>query len=69
MLMIFSKGSLLRVKGFVPIGLEEILRRLKAADDDEIPGIAGFMGRCLTLDPAERPDAQELLKDPWLAGV
>jgi serine/threonine-protein kinase SRPK3 len=67
--MTSSKGSLLRVKKFRPIGLEDILRKLKAADDDEIPGIAGFMGRCLTLDPAERPDAQELLNDSWLAGV
>jgi serine/threonine-protein kinase SRPK3 len=64
-----SKGSLLRVKDFTPVGFEEVLCELKAADDDEIPGLARFMGRCLSLDPTERSDAQKLLKDPWLDGV
>ena len=50
----------------VPRGLDRILGEFKLVDDEELPRLASFMGRCLTLDPASRPTAQELLKDPWL---
>ena len=51
---------------FAPTTLEDILRRLEAVDESEIPGTAAFLRRCLTLDPKLRPSALELLKDRWL---
>ncbi|KAF8346495.1 kinase-like domain-containing protein [Amanita rubescens] len=61
-----EKGMLLHTNKFMPTTLEVILRRLKAVDEDEIPGTAAFLHRCLSLDPKLRPSAQELLKDSWL---
>ncbi|EDQ99862.1 uncharacterized protein LACBIDRAFT_315201 [Laccaria bicolor S238N-H82] len=51
---------------FAPSSLEDILRGLNVVDESEIPGIATFLRRCLTLGPKVRPSAQELLKDGWL---
>ena len=59
-------GTLLHTNKFMPITLEVILRSLEAVDEDEIPGTAAFLRRCLSLDPKLRPSAQELLKDSWL---
>jgi serine/threonine-protein kinase SRPK3 len=68
-----SLDKCLRVDGllhtnndFAPSPLEDILRGLEAVDEKELPGTAGFLRRCLTLDPKLRPSAQELLKDSWL---
>lgn len=36
---------------------------------DDVLQLERFMRRCLAIDPAERPTAEELLKDPWLAEV
>ncbi|KXN85126.1 Serine/threonine-protein kinase SRPK [Leucoagaricus sp. SymC.cos] len=46
--------------------LEDFFQHLKVLDEDEIPGAADFIRKCLTLDPKLRPTAQELLKDDWL---
>ena len=46
--------------------LEDILRSLRVVDKNDIPGVAAFLSRCLTLDPKLRPSAQELLGDSWL---
>lgn len=62
-----EKGTLLHTNSdFAPTTLEDILRGLEAVDENEIPGTAAFLRRCLTLDPKLRPSAQELLKDSWL---
>ncbi|KAJ7102514.1 kinase-like protein [Mycena belliarum] len=37
--------------------------------EPEVNGMAFFIRRCLCLNPDERPTAEELLQDPWLAGV
>ena len=36
---------------------------LTNVDEKNIPGTAGFLRRCLTLDPKQRPSEQDLLKD------
>lgn len=60
-------GTLLHTNSdFAPSSLEDILRGLNVVDESEIPGIATFLRRCLTLGPKVRPSAQELLKDGWL---
>jgi serine/threonine-protein kinase SRPK3 len=59
------KGSLLRVVDFTPGSLEEILYELGVIKVDEVPGLAAFLTRCLTLDPSSRPIAFELLSDDW----
>jgi len=59
-------GSLLRVTDFMPTNLEEILYGLGTVQADDVPGAAAFMRRCLALDPASRPSAQQLLNDKWL---
>jgi serine/threonine-protein kinase SRPK3 len=64
MLLHTAKGKF--VPEFVPTILEDRLRRLEAVDENEIAGVAGFLRRCLTLDPKLRPSAQELLEDRWL---
>ncbi|KAF9785473.1 kinase-like domain-containing protein [Thelephora terrestris] len=46
--------------------LEDFLRSLAVVDESDIPGVAAFLRRCLTLDPKLRPSTQELLKDSWL---
>ncbi|KIJ92047.1 hypothetical protein K443DRAFT_459647 [Laccaria amethystina LaAM-08-1] len=62
-----EKGGLLHTNNdFAPCPLEDISRGLEAVDEKELPGTAGFLRRCLTLDPKLRPSAQELLKDSWL---
>ncbi|KAF5358128.1 hypothetical protein D9756_001162 [Leucocoprinus leucothites] len=62
-----ENGTLLQLNGdFQPTSLEAILGSLGAMDENDIPGAAAFMRRCLTLDPRLRPSAQELLKDSWL---
>ena len=48
------------------VPLETVLGRLKVVDENDVPGVVGFLRRCLTLDPKLRPSAQELLKDSWL---
>ena len=60
-------GMLLRTNDdFKPTPLEDFLRSLEVVDENDIPGVVGFLRRCLTLDPKLRPNAQELLKDSWL---
>ncbi|KXN81041.1 Serine/threonine-protein kinase SRPK [Leucoagaricus sp. SymC.cos] len=60
-------GTLLHTNSdFQPTSLEDFFQHLKVLDEDEIPGAADFIRKCLTLDPKLRPTAQELLKDDWL---
>jgi serine/threonine-protein kinase SRPK3 len=61
-----SEGSLLRVADFTPSNLEEILYELAVVEASEVPGLAAFLSRCLTLDPSLRPTARQLFKDKWL---
>ncbi|EKM77126.1 hypothetical protein AGABI1DRAFT_122191 [Agaricus bisporus var. burnettii JB137-S8] len=49
-----------------PSPIEDLFRALGALKEEEIPGAANFIRRCLTLDPRLRPSAQELLNDHWL---
>jgi serine/threonine-protein kinase SRPK3 len=60
-----SKGSLLRAVDFTPGSLEGILYNLGVFKVDEVPGLAAFLTRCLTLDPSSRPTALELSLDEW----
>jgi serine/threonine-protein kinase SRPK3 len=60
------KGSLLQVTDFKPTNLEEILYGLGTVQEDDVPGVAAFMRRCLALDPTSRPSALQLLNDKWL---
>lgn len=50
----------------MPSSLENILYGLGAVQVDDVPSVAAFMRRCLTLDPASRPSALELLNDKFL---
>jgi len=64
-----DSGELLSTKeGVRPASLENNIRDLQAVDEDDVLGVAGFIRRCLVLDPALRPSAKELLKDDWLRG-
>jgi serine/threonine-protein kinase SRPK3 len=63
---LLSKGSLLRVHNLFPSSIERCLRPYKVLDEQEIPPIAAFIRRCLTIDPSARPTALELLDDEWL---
>jgi serine/threonine protein kinase len=51
-----------------PGPLEAILKQHKV-HDQEIPSIVQFIHKCLALDPRKRQSADQLLSDPWLAGV
>jgi serine/threonine-protein kinase SRPK3 len=62
-------GTLLRLTDFTPSSLEEIFAGIGIIDPSDIPPIATFLRRCLTIDPTLRPSALELLKDSWLEGV
>jgi serine/threonine-protein kinase SRPK3 len=59
-------GSLLRVAELFPQSIESCLANYLVLGEDEVAGIAGFMRRCLTIDPSARPTASELLEDNWL---
>ncbi|XP_006463037.1 hypothetical protein AGABI2DRAFT_119847 [Agaricus bisporus var. bisporus H97] len=62
-----DKGSLLHTDGNLqPTPFENFFRILQVLNEDEIPGVTGFIRKCLTLDPRLRPTAQELLNDEWL---
>lgn len=62
-------GALLRATNLTPSNYEEILRAIGTVDEDDATSIATFIRRCLTIDPASRPTALELLKDTWLQDV
>jgi serine/threonine protein kinase len=38
-------------------------------NEEDVLSTAAIVQRCLKLDPAKRPTAEELLLDPWFAGV
>ncbi|KAF7761326.1 hypothetical protein Agabi119p4_10735 [Agaricus bisporus var. burnettii] len=62
-----DQGALLHTnEHFQPSPIEDLFRVLGALKEEEIPGAANFIRRCLTLDPRLRPTAQELLNDQWL---
>ena len=46
----------------------EILRR-NCADDESTDALVTFLRKVLVLDPALRPTAAEVLKDPWFQSV
>lgn len=37
--------------------------------DEDVLSTAAIMQKCLKLDPAQRLSAEELLIDPWFAGI
>ncbi|EAU81703.2 CMGC/SRPK protein kinase [Coprinopsis cinerea okayama7 len=48
--------------------LEQQLSPLRQTfSDHDVDELIRFMRRCLTIDPASRPTADELLQDPWLS--
>jgi serine/threonine protein kinase len=49
--------------------LADLIREYKELEDEEMQMIVALMKRCLRLDPANRPTADELLLDPWWKGV
>jgi serine/threonine-protein kinase SRPK3 len=51
-----------------PYSLEDILYAFGKIPTDDLPNVAAFIRRCLTLDPAARPSAPELLNNKWLEG-
>jgi serine/threonine-protein kinase SRPK3 len=59
------------MQGLSPITMEQCLRLNKAMNENQrdIPAAAGFILRCLTIDPSARPTALELLDDEWLKDV
>lgn len=61
-------GNLLRVENFSSASIDDILIELQVNRED-VPGAAAFICRCLTLDSALRPTAQELLHDTWLESI
>jgi serine/threonine-protein kinase SRPK3 len=62
-------GELLRFKEPSPHNLEDRIADYKHLNKADIASAAIFMRRCLTIDPAVRPSALELLDDEWLRGV
>ncbi|KAG1736898.1 kinase-like domain-containing protein [Suillus paluster] len=48
---------------------EDIIYTLGTVQTDDVPGVAAFMRRCLTLDSASHASALELLNDKWLEDV
>ena len=46
--------------------IEDCLRVYRRLNEEDIGPTAVFMRRCLTIDPASRPSALELLEDEWL---
>lgn len=51
---------------FIGIKTSRLFRQLDVWHEDEIPLVADFIRKCLTLDPKLRPTAQELLSDSCL---
>ncbi|KAF8072141.1 kinase-like domain-containing protein [Lyophyllum atratum] len=64
-------GELLRVKNerLIPQPIEDCLATYKHVDKNIITPAAAFIRRCLTIDPAARPSASDLLQDQWLRDV
>ncbi|OCH93607.1 hypothetical protein OBBRIDRAFT_811058 [Obba rivulosa] len=60
-----KEGRLLRIDNLSPDPIEERLRKYAFIYKD-VPGTAAFIRRCLTIDPRDRPTAQQLLEDGWL---
>jgi serine/threonine-protein kinase SRPK3 len=68
-----SLGSLLRISDLIPTSLERVINGterpfLKPNDmpDTEIPIFIDFLQSMLTIDPAHRKSAAELLRHEWL---
>jgi len=51
---------------YTPTTLEDLLRNLSTIDENDIPGVTGFLHKCLALNPNMRASAEELLEDNWL---
>lgn len=64
----FDEDGNLRVENFSSASIDNILIELQVNRED-VPGAAAFIRRCLTLDSALRPTAQELLHDTWLESI
>jgi serine/threonine-protein kinase SRPK3 len=47
----------------------ELIRNYRELEEKDMQETVALMHRCLRLDPADRPSADELLLDPWWAGV
>ncbi|EMD35517.1 hypothetical protein CERSUDRAFT_53540 [Gelatoporia subvermispora B] len=62
-----EEGALLRVGSFQYPALELLLRAHGTISEAEAKEAAAFMRRCMSIDPATRPSASELLEDEWLA--
>lgn len=69
----FYLGSLLRISNLTPTSLERLINGsertfLKPNDmpDAEIPIFVDFIQGMLTIDPAHRKSAAELLRHEWL---
>jgi len=57
------------IKTLNPTSVEECIRNYRTGiDEDEIRGVAGFMRRCLALQPKNRASTASL-KDPWLVDL
>ena len=60
-------------KGTNHARVETIEERLKAAapemDDADIRAVGAFVRHCVTIDPAVRPSASQLLEDEWFTAT
>ncbi|KAG5635952.1 hypothetical protein H0H81_009577 [Sphagnurus paluster] len=61
-----DEGKLLCTAPTTPKTLEAAIAEHRTVNKNDVDPVAAFIRRCLTLDPAERPSAAELLKDEWL---
>jgi serine/threonine protein kinase len=63
-------GNLRKTHELFDYPLELSVRNCNVLEKEEdVLSTAAIMQKCLRLDPAKRLSAEELLMDPWFAGV
>jgi serine/threonine protein kinase len=62
-------GNLRSHPTLLDYSFELALRNQDILDEPDVLSTAALMKKCLHLDPADRASADDLLKDPWFAGI
>jgi serine/threonine protein kinase len=59
-------GKLKRTDAVQKLGIKSAISNYDVLAEDDIASAAEFIAACLSLDPASRPSAHDLMYHPWV---